>query len=235
LAGHGAAVALNYLQSDAAAHKLRDELIAAGGQALAVCADVSRPDQAEYLVTTTMETLGPIDVIVNNVGPYVDLPFTNLSVTEFDYILATNVRATFLMSQIVGRRMKERGQGQIINVAATDAFHRSHSIYGLAKAAVIYLTEAMALELAPQVRVNSIAPDLIADNENMDPDFVHRSIDGTPLGRLVTRAEVAEIAYLLCTSAFAIFTGQTRVMDGGRSLPRLSFGDSPAQPGPRPD
>jgi NAD(P)-dependent dehydrogenase (short-subunit alcohol dehydrogenase family) len=226
LAKYGAAVALNYHQSDMAVQALRDELTAAGRSALTIRADVSRPDQAEYLVTAAWAELGPIDVVVNNVGPYVDTPFLQLAVADFDHILAGNVRATFLVSQIAGRLMKDRGQGRIINIAATDAFHRSHTVYGLAKAGVIYLTEALALELAPEVRVNAIAPDLLADNENMDPDFVRRSVAGTPLERLVTRAEVAEMVYRLCTPAFDIVTGQTFVMDGGRSLPRLAFGSA---------
>ena len=137
-----------------------------------------------------------------------------------------NVRSTFLMSQAVGKDMKERGRGHIINIAATDVFHRSHSVYGMAKAGVVYLTEAMALELAPEVRIYALAPDLIADNEGMEPDFVKQAVAGTPLRRLVTRAEIAEMVCLLCTPAFDMVTGQTIVMDGGRSLPRIAVGSS---------
>jgi NAD(P)-dependent dehydrogenase (short-subunit alcohol dehydrogenase family) len=121
--------------------------------------------------------------------------------------------------------MKERGGGYIINIAATDIFHRSHSIYGLAKAGVVHLTEAMALELAPEVRVNALAPDLIADNEDMpSDDFVKQAIAGTPLQKLVTRAEIAEMACLLCTPVFNSVTGQTIVMDGGRTIARIATG-----------
>jgi NAD(P)-dependent dehydrogenase (short-subunit alcohol dehydrogenase family) len=116
----------------------------------------------------------------------------------------------------------------IINIAATDFFHRSHSIYGLAKEGVVHLTGALALELAPEVRVNAIAPDLLADNEEMTPDFTQQAVAATPLARLVTRAEVAEMVCLLCTPAFDIVTGQTIVMDGGRSIPRLALGAQPA-------
>jgi NAD(P)-dependent dehydrogenase (short-subunit alcohol dehydrogenase family) len=88
----------------------------------------------------------------------------------------------------------------------------------------MYLTEVMALELAPEVHINAIAPDLIADNDEMSAEFVEQSIAGTPLGRLVTRAEIAEMVRLLCTPAFDSLTGQTIVMDGGRSIPRLVLG-----------
>jgi NAD(P)-dependent dehydrogenase (short-subunit alcohol dehydrogenase family) len=145
---------------------------------------------------------------------------------DFDLVMDGNVRATFLLSQRVGRQMRARGAGRIVNIAATDYRHRSHGIYGLAKGGVIYLTEALALELAPNVSVFALAPDLIADNEDMTPDFVARAVTATPMRRLVTRTEVAAMVALLCTSAFDMMTGQTLVMDGGRSLPRMADGQS---------
>jgi NAD(P)-dependent dehydrogenase (short-subunit alcohol dehydrogenase family) len=224
MAANGAQVAINYHQSATAADALCAELSAMGVKSVAIGADVTDPAQVEQLLTATEQQLGPIDMLVNNVGPYVDTPFLDLPLADFDRILAGNVRATFLLTQTVGRLMKARGNGNIINIAATDVFHRSHSIYGLAKQGVVHLTEAMALELAPEVRLNAIAPDLIADNEEMTADFTARSIGGTPMQRLVTRAEVAQLVCLLCTPAFAMMTGQTLVLDGGRVIPRIAFG-----------
>lgn len=224
LARYGGRVAVNYLQSEAAARALCEEITAAGGTALPVQADVSDPAQAERLVETTWETLGPIHLLVNNTGPYVDTPFLALEVSDFDQVMATNVRGTFLMSRAAGRLMKAQGEGHIINISATDQFHRSHSVYGLAKSGVAHLTEAFARELAPEVRVNSIAPDLIADNEGMEADFVRQAVDATPMRRLITRTEIAEMVCLLCTPAFAMVVGQTIVMDGGRSIPRIAMG-----------
>jgi NAD(P)-dependent dehydrogenase (short-subunit alcohol dehydrogenase family) len=224
LAQEGAHVAVNYHRSAAAARALSAELAGYGVRTVAVQADVSDSDQVAELVETVWTELGPIDLLVNNVGPYVDTPFLDLDLADFDAVMAGNVRATFLVSQVAGRRMKVRGRGLIVNIAATDVFHRSHSVYGLAKAGVVYLTEALALELAPQVRVNAIAPDLIADNEDMDSGLVEGSTAATPLGRLVTRSEIAAMVSLLATPAFEFVTGQTVVMDGGRSLPRIAFG-----------
>jgi NAD(P)-dependent dehydrogenase (short-subunit alcohol dehydrogenase family) len=226
MAANGAHVAINYHQSATAADALCAELSAMGVKSVAIGADVTDPAQVEQLLTATEQQLGPIDMLVNNVGPYVDTPFLDLPLADFDRILAGNVRATFLLTQAVGRLMKGRGNGNIINIAATDVFHRSHSIYGLAKQGVVHLTEAMALELAPEVRLNAIAPDLIADNEEMTADFTARSIGGTPMQRLVTRAEVAQLVCLLCTPAFAMMTGQTLVLDGGRAIPRIAFSPS---------
>ena len=228
LAANGALVAINYHQSAAAAESLCAELTVMGVKSVAIGADVTDPAQVAQLIAATESHLGAIDILVNNVGPYVDTPFLDLSLTDFDRILAGNVRATFLLTQAVGRLMKERGSGHIINIAATDIFHRSHSIYGLAKQGVVHLTEAMALELAPAVRLNALAPDLIADNEEMGAEFTARSIGGTPMQRLVTRAEVAQMVCLLCTPAFAMMAGQTLVLDGGRAIPRIAFGPDQA-------
>ncbi len=222
MADCGATVAINFHRSAEAAGELADGLRRNGATAELFKADVTDESAVNTMVDEVTVQLGPIDILVNNVGPYVDSPFLDMPLADFDRILAGNVRSTFLLSKAVGRQMKARGHGHIINIAATDVFHRSHSIYGLAKSGVIHLTEAMALELAPEVRVNAIAPDLIADNEDMTPEFTDRAIGGTPLARLVTRAEIAEMVCLLCTPAFDTITGQTLVMDGGRTIPRIA-------------
>lgn len=222
LAAQGAAVAVHYHRSAAQAQAICAELAAAGATAVPAPADLLDLGAIEPLVAAVTGRLGPIDVLVNNFGPYVDTPFLDLTLADYDRVMDGNVRATFLLAQMVGRAMRARGAGHIINVAATDYRHRSHGIYGLAKGAVIYLTEALALELAPAVAVFALAPDLIADNEDMAPDFAARAVAATPMRRLVTRAEVAAMAARLCTPGFAMLTGQTLVMDGGRSLPRMA-------------
>jgi 3-oxoacyl-[acyl-carrier protein] reductase len=224
MAAAGVHVAVNYRQSQAAAQHLCEELAPLGVRAHALQADVTQAGQVDRLVAATLAHFGTIDILVNNAGPYVDTPFMELAHGDFDAILAGNVRATFLMSQAVGRVMQAQGHGQIINIAATDYVHRSHSIYGLAKSGVIYLTEALALELAPAVRVNAVAPDLIADNEDMGQELVQSATNATPMGRLVSRDEIATMVCLLSTAPFAMTTGQTIVMDGGRNLPRMANG-----------
>lgn len=224
LAGQGAAVAVHYHHSAEEAHALCAELAAARATAAPFQADLLDADAIPPLVAAVTARLGPIDILVNNVGPYVDTPFLDLSLADFDRVMAGNVRATFLLSQLVGREMRARGAGRIVNLAATDFRHRSHGVYGLAKGGVVYLTEALALELAPAVTVFAVAPDLIADNEDMTPDFAARAVAATPMRRLVTRAEVAALVALLCTPACEMLTGQTLVIDGGRSIPRMAEG-----------
>jgi NAD(P)-dependent dehydrogenase (short-subunit alcohol dehydrogenase family) len=224
MAREGAHLAINFHQSETAAKNLCGDLIKLGIQAYPFQADVTQEAQIRRLVDWTVDQFGCIDVLVNNVGPYVDTPFLGLDTGDFDSILSGNLRSTFLMCQRVGKLMVERGHGQIINIAATDYKHRSHSVYGLAKAGVVYLTEAFALELAPEVQIHAVAPDLIADNEDMSIELVRQATAGTPMGRLVTREEIAGVVCLLCTEPFAMATGQTMVLDGGRSIPRIANG-----------
>lgn len=219
----GTTVAVHYHRAKDAALTLCEEIRGLGAKASALQADVTQAHDLERLIAE-VAVLGNVNILINNVGPYVDTPYLELSLADFDHVMAGNVRASFLLSQRLGGAMKARGEGHIITIAATDAFHRSHAVYGLAKAALIHLTEALALELAPEVRVNAVAPDLIADNEDMPPPLLAEALAGTPLGRLVSRAEVAELVCLLCTPAFRSVTGQTIRMDGGRSLPRINNG-----------
>ena len=224
MARYGAHVVVNYHRSRSAALALCDELVAFGAHAWAIQADVSQPGDVERLVSDTWTQIGALDIVVNNVGPYADTPFLDLSLADFDRVVAGNLRSTFLVTQACGRLMKQRGSGHIITIAGTSLVHRSHSVYGLAKSGVVHLTEALALELAPEVHVNALAPDLIADNEDMPPELAARVIAGTPMGRLVTRGEVAELVCLLCTPAFAMVVGQTLVLDGGHTIPRIALG-----------
>lgn len=224
LAAHGAAVAVHYHQAAAHAMALCAALAAQGVAVCAVQADLLDAAGVPPLVEAVTTQLGAIDILVNNFGPYIDTPLLDLSVEEFDRVMHGNVRATYQLTQLVGRQMRARRAGRIINIAATDYRHRSHSVYGLAKAGVVYLTEAFALELAPDVPVLALAPDPIADNEDMDQAFAARAVAATPMQRLVTRAEVATLVAMLCSPACDMLTGQTLLVDGGRSLPRIVEG-----------
>ena len=226
LARRGAAIVVNYHRSEAEAHALCREIETAGGKAVALQSDVSDEAQALRLLDASWEALGGLDMLINNYGPWTATPFIALSSAEYDRIMAGNVRAAFLLSRDAGLRMRkspaagQTGGGVIINIAATDAFERGRSVYGMAKAALVHLTEALAVELAPEVRVLAVAPGLIADNEDMTDAVVQAELAHTPLKRLVTRDEIAQAICLLCGPAFASVTGETIRMDGGARIPR---------------
>src|SRR5687768_13660994 len=113
LAAYGGRVAINYNQSRGTALDLCAEIAAGGGTAQAFGADVGDAPAVERLVADVTGQLGPVDLLINNVGPYVDTPFLDLPVADFDRVMGGNVRATFLVSQLVGRSMREGGQGLV--------------------------------------------------------------------------------------------------------------------------
>lgn len=224
-AAHGARVAIVDRHITEEAVKRAEALNRGPGRAANFIADVSDPAQIRDVVERVQEAFGPVDVLINNAGPFAIDPFLKLRVEDWDYVMNSNLRAIYLFAQHVAPGMNERGWGRIINVAAGSAFLRNHSVYGLAKAAVMFLTEALALELKPGVTVNAIAPGQIAESapdiSAYDPTFVERTLRITPAGRLVTRADVARMMVRLCSLEFDMVTGLTIPMDGGARLPRF--------------
>ena len=219
LALAGADVVVTYRQSGNAAEALIRELPA--GQHVAVFGDTSHHQGVESMVSQAIAAAsGPIDIVVNNSGPFSMEPFVELPPSEWDRIWTANVKAAYLTSKLLAPGMGD--WGRIVNISAGSAFLRSHSIYTLSKAAMITLTELLAIELAPSVTVNCVAPGQIfesaADMEEFDPSFVDRAVEATPLGRLATRREVARIVTELCGPRFDVVTGATIPVDGGWRL-----------------
>jgi NAD(P)-dependent dehydrogenase (short-subunit alcohol dehydrogenase family) len=220
LARAGARVAVHYRSSRAGADEVVAAIHAAGGEARAFQADVAVGDDVRRLVGKVESALGAVSVLVNNAGPFADTSFRTLSEQDWDYVMSANLKSVFLASQRVLPGMEKLGWGRIVNLGATSGFVRSHSVYGLAKAALLHLTESMAVEFAPHVTVNAVVPSQIASaRTDKMPAYKAAAIAATPLERLVTQPEIAAMVALLCSPAFDFVTGRTIIMDGGRSLP----------------
>lgn len=226
LAEEGATVVVNYHSSAEAAHSLVEDLaVSTGGDHLAIYGDTTTGDGVRALVAESLVARGRIDILVNNSGPFSMDPFAELAEEEWDRIWDSNVKAAYLACQLVVPGMRQAGWGRIVNISAGSAYLRNHSIYGLAKEAMITLTEELALELGPEINVNAVAPGQISESADdiaeFDPTFVARAIDHTPKGRLVTRPEVASIVVALCIPLFDGVTGVTIPVDGGFRLSRF--------------
>jgi len=223
-AAAGAAVALNDVTAEEEIQKVAEAIKGKGGKAVVFMADVCRRDQAEEMVARVTETLGTIDILVNGVGPFAMAPFKELPEEDWTRVMDANLKAIYLLTQLVALGMMEKGWGRIINVSAGSADICNHSVYGLAKSAVRFLTQSLALELGPAITVNAISPGQIAESapaiSEYDPTFVERAIKHTPTGRLVTRREIARMMVLICSPIFDSVTGETIKMDGGWSIPR---------------
>jgi NAD(P)-dependent dehydrogenase (short-subunit alcohol dehydrogenase family) len=197
-----------------------------GAGHVAVRGDLADAAQTRALVAEAAERLGGrIDVLVHNAGPFSMTPFAELEEPEWDMVWDVNVKAAQVATRLLAPGMRDAGWGRIVLLSAGSAYLRNHSIYGLAKHAIAFLAEELALELGPEVTVNAVAPGQIAESADdiaeFDPSFVERAIAHTPAGRLVTRAEVAELIAALCGPAFDMVTGATLPLDGGWRLQRF--------------
>lgn len=220
LAARGADVVVTYQRSRDLAEALIADLPA--GRHVCVPGDLSHTDGIIAMVDAAVDAApGTIDIVVNNSGPFSMVPFVELEPAEWDRIWTANVKAAYLTAKMLLPGMGS--WGRIVNVSAGSAYLRNHSIYTLAKDALITFTEALATEVGPAVTVNCVAPGQIAESADdmaeFDPTFVERSIEAAPLARLVTRAEVAAIIAELCGPRFDIVTGVTIPIDGGGHLP----------------
>jgi len=228
LAERGANVAINYYdESDGDADVVMGRLAAHGGIYAAIPGDVGTAEGIREVIAAARVALGggPITVLVNNYGPFSMTPFVEMPVEEFDRIWDGNVKAVYAAVRELVPEMRKAGWGRIVSMSAGSAFLRNHSIYSLAKAAIMTLTESLALEVGPEIRVNAVAPGQIAesaeDMEAQDPSFMARIVDHTPIGRLVTRPEVASLIAEMCGPLFDAVNGVTLPIDGGARIPRF--------------
>jgi NAD(P)-dependent dehydrogenase (short-subunit alcohol dehydrogenase family) len=220
LARLGGRVAVHYRSSRAGADEVVEAIRAAGGEAAAFQADMAMSDEVRRLVAQVDGRLGPVSVLVNNAGPFSDTAFRTLTERDWDYVMNTNLKSVFIASQLVLAGMETLGWGRIVNLGATSAFVRSHSVYGLAKAALLHMTESMAVDFAPHVTVNAVVPSQIASaRTDKMPAYKAAAIAATPLKRLVTQPEIARMVALVCSPAFDFVTGRAIILDGGRSIP----------------
>ncbi|MDQ2732625.1 MAG: SDR family oxidoreductase [Armatimonadota bacterium] len=216
-AADGADVAVHYRHSETEAANVAQQIRIAGRRAETFRADLAHTDEARALVRQVVETFGQLDCLVYNVGPFLTEPFLSLSETDWDFILNTNLKAAWVMAVEAAPALRRTGSGRIIHIGANSALVRTHSVYGLAKAALVHLTESLAVELGPHVTVNCIAPGMI---EGSEPDEATRQavLSRTPTGKLVTAEEIAKMCVSLCHPDSGSITGRTIVMDGGRWL-----------------
>lgn len=220
LARCGARVAVHYRHSRAGADEVVAAIRRAGGEAKAFQADAAVTGDVRRLVDDVESALGPVSVLVNNAGPFADTAFRTLSEPDWDYVMNANLKAAFVASQRVLPGMEKLGWGRIVNLGATSGLVRSHSVYGLAKAALLHLTESMAVEFAPHVTVNAVVPSQIASaRTDKMPAYEAVAIAATPLRRLVTQPEIARMVAIVCSPTFDFVTGRAIIMYGGRSIP----------------
>jgi NAD(P)-dependent dehydrogenase (short-subunit alcohol dehydrogenase family) len=223
LAEQGAAVAINYNQNQTGAEETRQRVLAAGGRAALIRADVSNSGQVRSMVERVVSELGPIDILVNNAGSLIErLKILELSEERWDQVIDVNLKSAFLCSQAVVASMMERRAGVIINVASIAGRNGGGPgaiAYATAKGGLITFTKALAKELAPYgIRVNAVAPGVIATkfhDQFSTPEMIRAFTASIPLGRTGTAEEVAWVIAFLASSAASYLTGETVEINGG--------------------
>ena len=205
------------------------EIAAAGGEAHAVHADITCPDQIQRMVEQTVERYGQLDVLVNNAGVGLNRPFLETTRDEWQRLIDVVLTGTFLCSQAAARAMVARRSGVIINVASISGQRgaQGRAAYGAAKAGVIQLTRVMAVELAPLgIRVNAVSPGpVVTDQSNGTHTLATRQsyLDRIPLHRYGERHEVAAAALFLASDESSFVHGHILNVDGGFASAGLMF------------
>jgi 3-oxoacyl-[acyl-carrier protein] reductase len=222
----GATVALNHLPDDARGASAVERLKAEGRQVVAAPGDVSCPGEAERMVARAVDTLGRLDFLVNNAGTPATptpIPFSDLDALTEDFwsrILTTNLIGPFRCAHAAVPALKA-ARGAICNTASIAGVMGSGSSipYATSKAGLINLTRSLARTLAPEVRVNAVAPGFVDSPWNKDwpEDRKLTSIERTPLKRACKPEDIAETIFFLCAGG-AMITGQTIIVDGGLTL-----------------
>jgi 3-oxoacyl-[acyl-carrier protein] reductase len=221
-AGDGASLAVNYAASRQEAEQTVSDLRSLGVRAMPVQADVADDEAVCRMFTAVAEELGPVDVLVCSAGRTRYIPFPRLDlITDsiWDELFAVNVKGALHCARAAAAQMKERG-GVILFVASSAGqTGKGSSIpYAASKGALITLTKSLALALAPRIRVNAVAPGVVVSRwTEGHEEHKAKAVAETPLGRIGSVNDVAEVLLSLAvTSGFV--TGQTVMIDGGRSL-----------------
>jgi pteridine reductase len=217
-------LALHYRDSAEAMRALATELEAArAGSVLVLQADLAEFDRLPELVAGTVGRYGRLDALVNNASAFFPTPFGATTPQQWDALFAVNARAPYFLAQAAAPHLRA-ARGAIVNLADIHGERplRGHAVYGMGKAALIHMTRALALELAPQVRVNAVAPGAILwpepeSGDGKDAAAQAALLARTPLGRIGTTAEIAEaVRWLLRDAGYT--SGQLIRVDGGRML-----------------
>jgi NAD(P)-dependent dehydrogenase (short-subunit alcohol dehydrogenase family) len=219
LADEGANLIIHYLKSKEAAFRTVEQIKKRGVNAIAVQTDVCDWNQVEKLFQTVSKEMGRIDGLVNNVGDFMQKSLSDTSVSEWQYILNSNLNSAFYCCKAVLPYMRKNGFGRIINIAVANAdrIHSYHktSVYGIAKTGLLILTRCLAIEEAENgITVNSVSPGLM-DNGTLCSDDIASLDAKIPMHRIGKAQDLYSVIHFLLTSEAGYITGSNIHVSGG--------------------
>jgi pteridine reductase len=220
LGRRGMRVAVHYHGSDQGAAETVRQIEAAGGTGAVFQADLSEPDAPERLVAEVAASFGGLDVLVNSAALMQRTPFGEVTAREWERIFALNLRAPFFLAQAAAPHLKRSGAGAIVNNADLAAIETwpGNLPHRLSKHGVVRLTESLAVVLAPEIRVNAVAPGTVLLPEGWSEGDAEHLRKTTPLRRHGSPTDVVQAVLFLLDAEFV--TGETVVVDGGRRVRR---------------
>ncbi|HYP89601.1 MAG TPA: glucose 1-dehydrogenase [Polyangiaceae bacterium] len=221
LGAAGASVAVNYSSSKAGAEKVVEAIVAAGGQAIAVKADVSKASEARALVDDTLKAFGRLDVLVNNSGVYEFAPLEAITEESFHRQFNINVLGVLLVTQAAAKHLNEGGSIINIGSAVSRLTMPNSAVYTATKGALDVITGVLSRELGPrQIRVNSVNPGIVETEGATAAGFIGSDLEKslaaqTPFGRVGQPSDIADIALFLASPGSRWLTGETLIASGG--------------------
>ena len=224
LAAQGASVVVNYLSSPESAEEVVQEIVAQGGTAVAIQADVSDFASAQDLVKATIDTYGQIDILVNNAGTTQDTLLMMMKEDQWDRVIDTNLKSVFNCCKAASRPMVRRKQGgRMINISSVSGIvgQAGQANYAASKAGIIGFTKSLAKELGSRnITVNAVAPGFVLTDLTADlpADLVQKSLEYIPLGRWGELNEIANVVAFIASDQASYVTGQVIAVDGGIAM-----------------
>lgn len=214
-------IVINYFSSKNNAIELQNSLTKKGVSCIVVYGDISKEDDVKNIVDTTFNTFGSIDILINNSAICLDSIFYEKSAEDFRRTLDTNVVGTFLMSKYVGEIMLNQKFGRIINLSSTNGINTYYPMcidYDASKSAIISLTHNLAVQFAPYVTVNAVAPGFISTESEisgMDEEFIHLEEEKIMVRRAGRPEEVASLIKYLTSDDGGFINNQVIKINGG--------------------
>lgn len=220
LAENGANVVINYMGNQALAEEVAAQIKEKGRDALAIQADVSKSKDVDELVAQTISHFGRVDILINNAGITKDNLIMRMKEADWDIVLETNLKSSFLLSKAVSRQMMKQRYGRIVNISSVVGIlgNPGQANYVAAKAGMIGLTKTLARELASRgITVNAVAPGFIETDmtSSLSDDVREQLLNQIPLTRLGSSRDVANAVKFLVSEDAAYLTGQVINVDGG--------------------
>lgn len=218
LAGEGMRVVVAYGSSEGEAHSLVEEIRGGGGEAVAISAELTRMEEVERLADEAERAFGGIDVLVNNASVFPPEEMGEVDEALWDHTLAVNLKAPFFLTQRLAPGMRARGRGAVVNLADLAGLQawKGYAAHAISKAGLVHMTRVAARALAPEIRVNAIAPGTVLPPEDFPEEEVRKLADRTPLRRNGSPRDVVEALLYLLRADFV--TGEVLTVDGGRML-----------------